>query len=125
MTHPTEWIYLFGSNTRALYAVDALNTLALPRGWKLHYRYEKRHVDDRLWQSLVAAGNNPSALGGARLVLNFVNQETVTSSEGKISYRPIEFFHIPPNLVVTPRTLYDNLEISTRSPHDVSSACET
>lgn len=39
--------------------------------------------------------------------------------------RTSEIFHIPPNLVVTPRTLYDWLEIAMRSPHCVSSACET
>jgi hypothetical protein len=91
MTLPADWIYLFTSNARALYSVDALNALGLPRGWVLHYRYDKKHVEERLWESLVSKADTPGALKGKQLVVSLVNQKQVKSDD-KVSFEASEYF---------------------------------
>ena len=91
MTLPADWIYLFTSNARALYSVDALNALGLPRGWVLHYRYDKKHVEERLWESLVSKDDTPGALKGKQLVVSLVNQKQVKSDD-KVSFEATEYF---------------------------------
>jgi len=49
-------LYLFSSNSRDLYLKDVLNILALPERAQYQFRYERRRVEDELWNRI---NNNP------------------------------------------------------------------
>jgi len=74
---PAQFLYLFSSITTELYAVDALNSLALPNGWVQHFRYEERHLDSDLWHALPDQSDRdatPNSLEHTNAVICFVNQ---------------------------------------------------
>ena len=45
-----KYIYIFSSATRPLYKQDVLDSLCVPAGYVIHYRYEKKRVDETIWK---------------------------------------------------------------------------
>ncbi|SRR6266542_1685800 len=74
-----QYLYLFSSSIRDLYAIDTLNTIALPREWIIHYRYHFNYVDKVLWgilpQRLADAQQSVNQLKGRPIVLSYNHQE--------------------------------------------------
>lgn len=65
-------LYLFSSNTRPRYLKDVLNVLGYPTGFTIHFRYERRYVQDKLWQEVCA---DASRLEGRPANIVFVDQD--------------------------------------------------
>jgi len=82
-----QYLYLFSSSIRDLYAIDTLNTIALPREWITHYRYHFNYVDKVLWdilpQRLVDAQQSVNQLKGRPVVLSYNHQEPDPSDRTK------------------------------------------
>lgn len=92
-TYLAEWLYLFSSITTDLYAVDALNALALPSGWIQHFRYEERHLDPNLCDSLPeipSEGATANEFKGRPVVICYVNQER--RHEPEVGYEVLGLF---------------------------------
>jgi hypothetical protein len=74
MNQETEFIYLFSSNARQLYMVDALNSLALPKGWIQHFRYQAKYVDSRIGDCINDQNKLDSFLG-SKVIIVSVDQD--------------------------------------------------
>ncbi len=98
-THDDEWVWLFSSNRRALYAQDVSNVAGLPEGARYQFRYREEWAGASVlaeWEQL--AGRN------ALIVFSFQHPEhlhppafipirlaKVTSSKADGSFRIVEF----------------------------------
>lgn len=77
-TPQTECLYLFSSNTRRLYRQDVINALAVPRGFIMHFRYEKKYVASKLWESISYEPDvTRNMLKGTSVVVTYVHQEAI------------------------------------------------
>jgi len=76
-----EWIYLLASNATKEYILDALETLALPRGSIQHFRYQSKYVDPELVKRLpVRSERRGSDVLGSQVLACYLYQERLTVS---------------------------------------------
>jgi len=74
-----QCIYIFSSATHPLYKQDVLDSLCVPAGYVIHYRYEKKHVDRTIWKQVekdMRARGGPSVFQRLRGLVCFVDQTT-------------------------------------------------
>lgn len=72
-------ICIFSSATRPLYKQDVLDSLCVPAGYVIHYRYEKKRVDETIWKQAekgAKAPGGPSVFQRLRGLVCFVDQTT-------------------------------------------------
>lgn len=86
------FVYIFSSASRPLYRQNILDSMCIPNGYIMHYRYEQKHVHDEVWR---LASEAPETLQGSTGICSFVDQQNVSGKEplevrGLYPFREIE-----------------------------------
>ena len=84
-------ILLCSSNATKEYILDVLEAIAVPRGFIIHFRYEKKWVSEDLWQRLPVKGQNHDDLKGAEVLVLYVIQERDNGTRTWKSIYPLRF----------------------------------
>lgn len=92
-----QLLYLFSSDQTPRYAQDILNILGSPRGHSYRFRYQQRHVEERLHERWIER-----RLGGARGLVCFASQHPAM-------YAPAAFIPIRYITVVDTETVGSHL----------------
>jgi len=79
MSNSEKWLYLMSSNAKKEYILDALETLALPKGAIQHYRYQLQYLGKDLIDMLPEESASKSELKNAKVLSNLKNAKVLSN----------------------------------------------